>query len=313
MEKVIITGGAGFIGSHVVGMLTKQGFEPIVIDNLQTGKKENLPSGIRLYEVDIQNKRALENIFEKEKPSYVLHLAAQTSIRFSLNNPEVDAQINILGSINVLECVKKYKCKKFIYVTSGGTVYGEPKQIPTKETHPVGIITNYYGASKYSIEIYTKLYDYLYGIDYAIFRLANVYGPRQDPLGEGGVVAIFMGKMLNGEQPVIFGDGNQTRDYIYVTDVAAIIVLAMQKKTAEKIFNVGTGKETSVNNLFKKIQDTMQLKIPADHTEKIKGELVRSCLDSSLAKKEIGWQAQVNLDNGLKLTYQWLKENAKKF
>lgn len=312
MEKVIVTGGAGFIGSHVVELLLQEKYEPIVVDNLHTGKKENIPSKVKLYEVDIVNKEALEKIFQREKPTYVIHLAAQTSIRVSLTDPERDAQTNVIGSLNILECSKKYGVKKIIYSASGGTVYGEVKKLPITEDYPMGIITNHYGVSKYCVEQYLKLYQYLYNLNYTILRLANVYGPRQDPNGEAGVIAIFMGQLMQDKQPLIFGDGEQTRDFIYVKDVAKIIVQSLKSKGKEGIFNVGTGKQTSINYLLKQIVKTMGKRSSPKYEAAIRGELRHSCLDNTKAKKELGWEPTVNMKEGLQETYGWFKDYARK-
>lgn len=311
MEKVLVTGGAGFIGSHVVDELISSKYEPIVVDNLRTGKKENLPKQVRLYEVDITDKKSLQEIFEKEKPSYVLHLAAQTNIRFSLNNPEEDANINVLGSVNVLECSRLFNVKKLVYLTSGGTVYGQAEKLPTSESSPKKTITCHYGVSKYCTEVYLELYNYLYGLNYVILRLANVYGARQDPKGESGVISIFADNLMSNKQSKIFGDGEQTRDFIYVTDVAKIAYLCIKSNTLTKIFNVGTGIKTSINELYQNMSRITNSNLSAIHTDQIKGELKHSCLDSSLAEKELSWKHQINLFEGLKKTLEWFKNERK--
>ncbi|MBU0536065.1 MAG: NAD-dependent epimerase/dehydratase family protein, partial [Nanoarchaeota archaeon] len=246
--KVVVTGGAGFIGSHIVDILISKGYDVVVVDNLSTGKKDNINPKARFYEVDITNSPFLVKVFEKEKPDFVIHEAAQINVRKSVSEPVFDAITNIIGTIELLELCREHKVKKIVYAGSGGACYGEPEQIPCNELHPVNPICHY-GVSKHAAEHYFFLYKYLYRIDYVILRYSNVYGPRQDPKGEAGVISIFLDKIKNQEKPNIFGDGEQTRDYVYVSDVARENLLALESQSQTSIFNIGTGRETSVNQL----------------------------------------------------------------
>jgi UDP-glucose 4-epimerase len=305
MEKIVVTGGAGFIGSHIVDELLAQGFTPVVIDNMHMGKEGNIPSSVKLYKEDITNKEKLLKIFESEKPSYVVHCAAQTNIRFSLQHPDEDARNNIIGMINVILASKHVNVKKIIYLTSGGTVYGDTTQLPTQESRPVGAISAPYGISKYIGEKYLEFAQKVYDIDCSILRLANVYGPRQDAKGESGVISIFVDLLKDNKTPTIFGDGEQTRDFIYVTDVAKVVPHCIRKKSSFHIFNIGTAVPTSVNALYTIIAKSMHTPIQATHGEKIKGEPRHSCLDYSRAHKEFEWKPLVSIEEGLKNTVEW--------
>ena len=236
----------------------------------------------------------------------MIHKAAQVNVRNSLSKPIFDAQVNIIGSINVLECCKNTGVKKIVYASSGGAVYGEPIKIPCSEDHPINPLSPY-GISKHAVEHYLFQYNDNFSIDYTILRYSNVYGPRQDPRGEAGVVSIFFDKLTKNEVPTINGDGNQTRDYVYVEDVAEANLLAVEKKTKNRIFNIGTGKETSVNEIFEKLKNLTKSKINARHGPAIKGEVKRIALNVSLAKKELGWMPKKSFDEGLKNTYTFFK------
>ncbi len=303
MANVLVTGGAGFIGSNIVDLLIGNGYNISVIDNLYTGKKENLNKNARFYRRDIRN-RNLKEVFKKEKPEFVIHLAAQVNVRKSMSDPEFDADVNIMGTINLLECCKNFNIEKIVYASSGGAVYGEPQYLPADESHPINPISQY-GASKHAVEHYLELYWKNFGIDYVSLRYSNVFGPRQDPFGEGGVVAIFIGKFLKNLKPVIFGDGNQTRDFVYVGDVANANLVSLIKKTDTRIFNIGAGIETSVNEISEKLKNILNSKIVPIYGDAIKGEVRRIYLDVSLAEKELGWKPGVTLDNGLRKTIEW--------
>ncbi|MCX8147366.1 MAG: SDR family oxidoreductase [Candidatus Woesearchaeota archaeon] len=304
--KVLITGGAGFIGSHIADLLIEKGYDVVIVDNLVTGNKENINKKAKFYKIDI-TKKGLRKVFEKERPDFVIHEAAQVNVRKSLSNPIFDAESNILGTINVLECCKDFKIKKTIYSSSGGACYGEPQYLPCDEKHPLNPICHY-GVSKHSAEHYFYLYNFLYGIDYIILRYSNVYGPRQDPKGEAGVISIFLERIKNNKEPLIFGDGEQTRDYVYVEDVAYSNLIALEKDTKNakhRIFNIGTGKETSVNEIFRLIKEETGTKINARHIEAVPGEVKRVCLDISLAKKELNWIPKTDLREGIRKTVGW--------
>ena len=305
MSKVLITGGAGFIGSNIADLLLEKGYEVIVIDNLSTGSRRNVNKNVKLYVKDIC-KADIRIVFRKEKPDYVVHEAAQINVRTSIIDPAFDAKVNILGSINVLECCKDYKVKKILYASSGGAIYGEPVKLPADENHPIKPLCPY-GASKYSVENYLSIYKKTYGLDYVALRYANVFGPRQDPLGEAGVIAIFMNKLSHGEKPVIYGDGEQTRDFVYVGDVARANLLALEKDTKGTEYNIGTGVETSVNQLYAKLRNVFSTDISAVHADAVAGEVRRIYLDNSLARKELGWKPEVDLATGLAKTHKWFK------
>ncbi len=245
--KILITGGAGFIGSHITDAAIDAGMEVVIIDNLFTGKKENLNPCAKFYLADIRHKD-IADIFADEKPDVVCHHAAQVSVRNSVEDPCLDAEINVVGSINVIDNCKKFGVKKIVFASSGGAIYGEQEKFPAPEDHPARPDSPY-GAAKLSVEHYLYIYKKVFGLKYIALRYSNVYGPRQDPHGEAGVVAIFTGKMLSGQTPFINGDGGQTRDYVYVKDVVQANMLAFQSD-AEGPFNVGTGIETDVNRLY---------------------------------------------------------------
>ena len=295
--KVLVTGGAGFIGSHLVDEALEEGYDVVTIDNLNNGKLENLNKDAKFYKVDIVDIDNLSLVFEKEKPDYVIHLAAQISLRESLKNPIYDAEQNILGSINILECCRKFNVKKVVYASSAA-VYGFPKYLPVDEKHPINPFSPY-GVSKHTVEHYLQYYHENFEIDYIILRYSNVYGERQDPLGEAGVIAIFIDKLKKGERPIIFGDGEQTRDFIYANDVVEANLLALEKETENKVFNISTNIETSVNELFKKIKEIMNSDINPTYEKPIK-EVRNIRLDNSLAEKELNWKPKVELNEGLK-------------
>ncbi len=306
MDKILVTGGAGFIGSHIVDLLIKNNYDVVVVDNLSTGRNENINKKAKFYKVDITDAKKLRNVFQKEKPKYVIHEAAQINVRESVKNPQLDAKINIMGGVNVLECCKDFKVRKIVYSSSGGAVYGNPNKLPCTEETPTKPLSQY-GVSKLVFENYVVMYSKLYGLDYTILRYSNVYGPRQDPKGEAGVISIFISSLLSKKQPKIFGDGNQTRDFVYVEDVANANLLVLKKNTKTKIFNIGVGKETSVNELYNKIAKALNSNIKAKHTEAVKGEVKKIYLNIGKVKKELGWNPQTNIDAGLKKTIDWLK------
>lgn len=308
MTKVLVTGGAGFIGSHIVDLLLNKGYQVCVVDNLSTGKKENLNPKARFYQIDIRDKEKLEAVFKKEEFDYVSHQAAHASVRESVDNPQYDADVNILGSLNILENCLKYKVKKIIFASTGGALYGEASVIPTPETYPSQPLCPY-GVSKLAVEDYLYYYKAVKNLNYIILRYANVYGPRQDPFGEAGVVAIFAQKMITDDQPVINGDGKQTRDFVYVKDVAEANLLSLENEINEGAFNLGTGKETSINELFKMMRSISKKDIKEVHGPAKEGEQRRSALDFKKVKEAIGWQPKVEIKKGLEITYQWFQDN----
>lgn len=305
MKKVLVTGGAGFIGSHLVDKLIEKGEQVVVVDNLSTGRKENLNPKAIFYPADICSGK-IDTIFKKEKPELVFHLAAHTSVIMSVQDPLKDAQTNILGSLNLLEKCRQFGVKKIIFASTGGALYGDARQIPTPEDYPLWPLSPY-GIAKSAVEKYLYYYKKIFGLPFVSLRLANVYGPRQNPLGEAGVVAIFCYKLLKNEKPLINGQGEQTRDYVFFEDVVRAFLLAAQSdKTG--FYNVGTGRETSVNKLFQILKKIIGSKQEALHGPAKPGELQRSCLDYSKIKKELGWQPKYNLERGLKETINWFQK-----
>ena len=301
--KVLVTGGAGFIGSHVVDLLAQSGYEPLVVDNLQSGNRDVVPPQVRFYHVDVTSPQ-IETVFEKEKPEVVIHLAAQVDVARSLKDPVEDAQQNILGTIRLLTCCQRFNVKKFIF-SSSCAVYGEQEDQSIKETLPVQT-KSFYGISKYTSELYIQTFNNIYQIPYTILRYANVYGPRQTPKGEGGVVSIFLKKVLKEEAPFIFGDGEQTRDFVYVKDVALANVLAIENGTNE-IFNIGCNSKISINELYQMIASFSTKKIPPIFMTGRKGDIRFSRLDNSKAINLLNWKPTFNLNTGLRETFKYYK------
>ncbi len=304
-KKCLVTGGAGFIGSHLVDVLIDKGFEVCVIDNLSHGKKQRLHPKATLYQADITDD--VSKIFQKEKPQYVFHLAAQVQLRESMDNPLHDAKTNILGTINILETCRQTGVKKIIYTSTGGARVGEPQYLPVDENHPVKPCSPY-GISKHTAEHYVQMYGDLYGLDYLIFCFGNVYGPRDHPSSKR-VTAVFIQSILENKSPLIFGDGEQTRDFIYVLDLARFITHSMEKKPAQKLFHLANGQEVSVNEIFQTLKEISGSSFEATHISGIKGEIRNIILDISQAKKQLGWEPEHTLKQGLTETYQWFKNN----
>jgi UDP-glucose 4-epimerase len=302
--KVLVTGGAGFIGSHLVDALIRQGYQVVVVDNLSTGRPENINPAATFYRVDICSPE-LERIFEKERPELVNHQAAQTVIQKSMEDPAFDAKQNILGSLNlILQCLR-FGVKKIVYASSGGAVYGEPKYRPVDESHPVNPMS-YYGVSKHTVEHYLHVFCLEHALPYAVLRYSNIYGPRQNPKGEAGVVAIFTRQMLQGERPTIFGKGDKTRDYVYVADVVAANLLAMERD-GNAVYNIGTGVETSDQEMFNLLAELTGYQSNPHYAPVRKGEIYRICLDWSKAQKELGWQPRFRLREGLTETVHYYR------
>lgn len=303
----MVTGGAGFIGSHIVDRYINEGNEVIIIDDLSTGKKENINPQARFHHIDIRDK-GMEAIFEKERPEIVNHHAAQMDVRRSTENPAFDADVNIIGTINLLENSVKYGVKRFIFASSGGAIYGEQKDFPAGEEHQQFPLSPY-GVSKLAGEKYIHYYSKNFGLRYISLRYSNVYGPRQNPEGEAGVVAIFIGRLLKGKEPVINGDGEQTRDYVYVDDVVEANISAARSET-EGSFNIGTGIETSVNKILSNLIDITKVDIKGIHGPPKKGEQRISVLDCSKAIKSLGWKPKVTLEDGLRRTVLYFKKTS---
>jgi UDP-glucose 4-epimerase len=300
--RVIVTGGAGFIGSHVVDALAARGDDVVVVDSLATGKRENVPASAELVEHDIR--QPLDGIFDDHRPEAVLHLAAQADVRVAVERPDEDAAVNVLGTVNVLEAARRHGAQ-VIFSSTGGAIYGECNEpaLETKTLEPMSP----YGTSKLAGEEYLSTYNRLHGTIHVSLRYANVYGPRQDPHGEAGVVAIFLGALARGEQPHIFGDGTQTRDYVYVGDVARATVSALGQEGG--VFNIGTGRETSVLELYELCRAAAGSSVEATHAPARLGELQRSSLDTGRAANELGFAAMVGLEDGLAATWDWVRSS----
>ncbi|TKB67704.1 MAG: NAD-dependent epimerase/dehydratase family protein [Nitrospira sp.] len=303
--KVLVTGGAGFIGSHLVDRLIQEGHEVVVVDNLSTGKRRNLNRAARFFKLDIQSWR-LERVFRNERPNVVMHLAAQMDVRKSVEDPIFDAQVNVLGTLNVLQQAVRHGVRKVVFSSSGGAIYGEQEIYPASESHVTRPLSPY-GISKLCGEQYLSYYQRVSGLQMVNLRYANVYGPRQDPDGEAGVVAIFIQKLLNNEQAIVYGNGRQTRDFIYVEDVVEANLAVMGQET-QGTYNVGTGEETSINDVLRILvghtnSTCKELHGPAKH-----GEQVRSVIDASKIRQELSWEPRTELNEGLERTIDYFRE-----
>jgi UDP-glucose 4-epimerase len=297
--RAVVTGGAGFVGSHVVDALVVRGDEVAVVDNLATGKRENVRDGAAFHLHDIRE--PLEELFDEIRPEAVFHLAAQADLRVAVEYPHEDAGINVLGTIRVLEAARRHGAQ-VVFASTGGAIYGECER-PAKESDPLAPLSPY-GTSKLCGEEYIRVYNRLHGSTHVVLRIGNVYGPRQDPHGEAGVVAIFLGALADGTQARIFGDGTQTRDYVYVGDVARATTSAVGQEGG--VFNVGTGRETSVLELYEACRRAAGSDAPPEHAPARHGELQRSALDPSLAAEQLGFAAMVGLEDGIAATWEWV-------
>ena len=302
--KILVTGGAGFIASQIVDAYLREGHNVYILDNLSTGFERNINPKAYFIKSDITDSKILD-IFTKEKFDVVNHHAAQIDVRKSVNDPIFDANTNILGTINLLQCCIKTGVKKFMFASTGGAVYGEQEYFPADEKHPTNPVSPY-GITKLTIEKYLYFYKNEYGLNYTILRYANVYGPRQNPFGEAGVVAIFVNKLLKNENPIINGDGNQTRDYVFVEDVVKANVLTLNSQSAD-IYNVGTTVETSVNDLFSKLNSIAGNKAIEKHGPAPKGEQARSIITSEKLFQKFNWKPSIKIDEGLRKTFDSFK------
>jgi UDP-glucose 4-epimerase len=299
--RAIVTGGAGFIGSHVVDALVARGDEVAVVDSLVRGQEANVSSGAELHVRDIRE--PLDDLFDANRPEAVFHLAAQADVRVSVEHPVDDAAVNVLGTVRILEASRRHGAQ-VVFASTGGAIYGECEE-PAREDTPTEPLSPY-GTAKLAAEEYLRSYNRLHGTKHVALRYGNVYGPRQDPHGEAGVVAIFLGALARGEQARIFGDGRQTRDYIYVGDVARATLSALGLDGG--VFNVGTGRETSVVDLYELSARVAGSDTPAEHAPARLGELQRSFLDPDLAARELGFTAMVELEDGLHATWDWIQK-----
>src|SRR3989339_699488 len=301
--RVLVTGGAGFIGSNIVDRYLEAGHEVAVLDDLSTGKRENLNSKATFFQTDLRD-LSLTKLIADFKPEIITHLAAQIDVRKSVADPINNAEINELGTLNLLNAARDAKVNKIIFSSTGGALYGEVKgSSGAAEDHPMEPISPY-AITKRSVEMYLHAYFQLYGLKYTVLRYGNVYGPRQDPLGGGGGIAIFFGKLMKKEVPTIYGDGEQLRDYIYVAEVADVNLIALTKGD-NRVFNVGTGEGTSVNQLYAILKELFKFDQEAVYLPSRAGELFRSVLDCRLAKNELGWQANCDIKEGLRRTVAW--------
>ncbi|WIG97083.1 NAD-dependent epimerase/dehydratase family protein [Myxococcus sp. SDU36] len=305
--KVLVTGGAGFIGSHVCDEFLRGGHEVIALDDLSGGKRENLDPRVRLAVHDIRSREASE-LIKSEKPDVLCHLAAQMDVRRSVDDPSFDADVNIRGMLNLLEAARVSGVKKVIFSSTGGAIYGEQDVFPAPESHPTRPISPY-GVSKASGELYLGYYRAQYGLPYVALRYANVYGPRQNPHGEAGVVAIFSQRLIANQGCTIFGEGKQTRDFVFGPDVARANRLAFEKDYVGAI-NIGTGVETDINRLYALLAEAAGSSVSVAHAPGKPGEQLRSCVDNALARKVLGWEPSVDVREGLRRTIEYFRQKA---
>jgi UDP-glucose 4-epimerase len=302
--NIIVTGGAGFIGSHIAQALMQLGNRVIVIDNLSSGKKENLPAGVEFHKLDIRDPE-IERLFLECKPEILCHLAAQMDVRKSVEDPRADSDINIGGLIHLLECGRKAGLKKVVFASTGGAIYGEPMGRPSVEEDPVGALSPY-GISKFTGECYLRYYTEQYGIHHVILRFSNVYGPRQNCDGEAGVVAIFINQLIKQKPVTIYGQGKQTRDFVYVGDVVEAVTQGLEYPSSG-IFNISTGIETSVNELFRQVASLMNISVRPDFAPARKGEAQQSVLSYAKAQKLLKWLPKLDLPKGLAQTIEFFQ------
>ncbi len=295
--KILVTGGAGFIASHIVDALVEAGHSVATVDDFSAGQEDNLNPRARLHRISVTDFDALDGVFASEKPDVVYHLAAQTSVRRSMADPPFDACVNILGSINTLQSCVNHGSKRIVF-SSTCAVYSEPGHAPVNESHSVRP-QSAYGMAKHTVESYIRFYSETYGLRYKVLRYGNVYGPRQDPLGEAGVVAIFTNQMLGGVQPAIFGDGTKTRDYVFVKDVVAANTMALGERGDNEVYNIARGIETSDFEIFDAVRGATDSNIEPVYLEKRPGEADRISLDCSKAKSLMGWSPTTGLGDGI--------------
>lgn len=303
--KILVTGGAGFIASHIVDAYIGLGHDVTIVDNLSTGRKRNINPAAHFHQLDIRDAEATRKLFEEHPFDVVNHHAAQMDVRRSVDDPVYDASVNIIGVLSLLESCVKTGVRRVIFASSGGAIYGEQEYFPADELHPTRPISPY-GVAKLTTEHYLYYYKAVFGIDSVSLRYANIYGPRQNPEGEAGVVAIFATKLLAGQQPVINGDGTQTRDYVFVDDVVRANVLALRSEGSH-VFNIGTGIETTVNQLFHYLKRITNSSAEEQHGPAKKGEQLRSVLNAAKIEKQLGWKPIVTMEDGLKKTVEYFR------
>jgi len=303
--KILVSGGAGFIGSHVADALLIKGHEVHIVDNLSGGFEKNVPEKATFHKMDIRDEQ-IQKLWAEENFSVLYHLAAQMDVRKSVADPKFDADVNVKGFLNLMEAGRKNGLEKTIFSSTGGAIYGEPEYAPQDENHPLKPLSPY-GITKRVSELYLFFYEKTHGIDWISLRYGNVYGPRQSPHGEAGVIAIFTERMLQNQQAFINGDGKQTRDYVFVKDVVQANIKALQHDKND-IFNVGTGTETDVETLFQEIQRLTETTIEQKHADAKPGEQQRSVLSTEKIQDELGWQQNYNIKEGLYETVKWFSE-----
>jgi UDP-glucose 4-epimerase len=305
--RIMVTGGAGFIGSHTVDALVASGADEIaVLDDLSTGKRKQVNAKAALYQIDLRDAVAVASVVEKVRPEVIFHLAAQMDVRRSVADPAFDAQVNVVGFVNLMESARKHGLERVVFSSTGGAIYGEQDEFPCTEDHPKRPVSPY-GVAKLATEAYLFFYKVEYGIDYLALRFGNVYGPRQDPHGEAGVVAIFCGRLLDGKPVTIYGDGTQTRDYVYVGDVVRAVIAAGKSSASGLAINIGTGLETNVNDLYSTLASIADFPTKAEHASARPGEQKRSVISPARAQKELGWRPEKKLADGLEETYKYFK------
>jgi len=307
--KILITGGAGFIASQVADAYLEAGHEVIIIDNLSSGKRANVPPAAKFFHADIRAP-AVGEILRSERPQVLSHHAAQMDVRRSVAEPGFDAEVNVLGTINLLEAAREARVERVVFASSGGAVYGEQSAFPAPESHPIDP-TSPYGITKASGELYLSYYHAVHGIPYVALRYSNVFGPRQDPHGEAGVVAIFSERLLSGLASTIYGDGNQTRDYVFVADVVRANLAALETDFVGPV-NIGTGIETDVNALFSHLRDLLGSPHPPEYAPARAGEQRRSVIAIDRAREALGWRPEVPLEEGLRRTVEFFRDERQK-
>jgi len=306
--RIMVTGGAGFIGSHTVDALVASGAgEVSVLDDLSTGKRSQANAKATLYQTDLRDAAAVAAVVEQARPELIFHLAAQMDVRRSVADPAFDAQVNLVGFLNLMESARRHGLKRVVFSSTGGAIYGEQDEFPCSEEHPKRPVSPY-GVAKLATEAYLFFYKVEYGINYLALRFGNVYGPRQDPHGEAGVVAIFCGRILDGKPVTIYGDGTQTRDYVYVGDVVRAVVAASKSNASGIALNIGTGIETNVNDLYSTLASIADFPTQAEHAAERPGEQKRSVISPARAADELGWRPEMKLADGLEETFKYFKQ-----
>lgn len=304
--RILVTGGAGFIGSHIVDALVDRGHRVTVLDDLSSGQEENLNRRAKFIKGDVTSPKKLGSIFKRVEPEAIFHLAAQINVRASVENPTIDAECNILGSLRLIEMAAKAGVKKFIFSSTGGAMFGDETHYPAHEDEPATPLSPY-GLAKLTIEKYLDFYHRERGLPYIALRYGNVYGPRQNPHGEAGVIAIFTSLMLDGKAPIINGDGAQTRDYVYVGDVVKANIAALESEIEEGVFHIGTGKETDVNEIFRLVNWQFGKVFEATYGPAKSGEVKRSALETRKAEALLNWKPEVDISEGITATVTWFK------